>query len=42
MDKNINDKISWSITVMTMKDYAKAYNLWKVSQGIGLSDADTR
>ncbi len=27
---------------MTMKDYAEAYNLWKVSQGIGLSDADTR
>ena len=42
MDKNINDKISSSITVMTMKDYAEAYNLWKVSEGIGLSDADTR
>ena len=27
---------------MTIKDYEEAYALWKVSEGIGLSDADTR
>jgi putative acetyltransferase len=42
MDKNMNDKISIAISVMTIKDYAEAYDLWKVSEGIGLSNADTR
>jgi putative acetyltransferase len=42
MDKNTNEKTSLTISVMTIKDYSEAYNLWKASEGIGLSDADTR
>jgi N-acetylglutamate synthase len=42
MDKNSLDTIALDISVMTIKDYQEAYDLWKISEGIGLSDADTR
>jgi len=42
MDKTRNKEISSTISVMTTKDYVEVYDLWKVSKGIGISDADTR
>jgi N-acetylglutamate synthase len=41
MDKTRNTEISSIISVMNIKDYTEAYDLWKASEGIGLSDADT-
>ncbi len=33
--------MKYMITPMTLSDYEEVYALWSVSQGIGLSDADT-
>lgn len=42
MVNNSKNQIALKISVMTIKDYPEAYELWKVSEGIGLSDADSR
>ena len=42
MGETRKEPILETISVMTINDYPEAFDLWKVSEGIGLSDADTR
>jgi len=42
MDNTGNKEFSSTISAMSIKDYAEAYDLWNASEGIGLSNADTR
>jgi putative acetyltransferase len=35
-------KMSFTIKEMTIEDYDEIYELWKSSEGVGLSDADSR
>jgi ribosomal protein S18 acetylase RimI-like enzyme len=42
MDKPMNSNKKMEISIMNIKDYDEVYELWKHSEGLGLSDADTR
>ena len=42
MDKNSENLSQVKFYEMTIQDYSEAYDLWKTSEGIGLSDADTQ